>query len=273
MPFARAPDGTRIHYEVFGNPQGEPLVMIQGLGADSRGWIRQRRAFGSRFRCIVLDNRGVGRSDKPDGPYDLEVMATDVVAVLDALQLDRAHLMGASMGGVLTQILAVRHAERVRSIVLACTACRHHPWRRELLAEWALTASTQGMRALVGQAERWLIGPRSRYRLRPLVGMIGPLALSVPPASFVAQIDAILALDDDVRFELASVRVPALVLVGSQDILTPLADSEEICSLLPGAELTVISGAAHGFNFEHAGAFNRAALSFLQRVSVTVPTA
>lgn len=273
MPFAHAPDGTRIHYEVFGDPRGEPLVMIQGLGADRRGWIRQRRAFGARFRCVVLDNRGVGRSDKPAGPYDLEVMAADVVAVLDALGLDTVHVMGASMGGVLAQIVGVRHAERVRSLVLACTACRHLPWRRELLAEWASIASVRGMRALVDEAGEWLIGPRSRHRFRPLVGMIGPLALQVAPESFVAQIEAILALDDDVRFELGAVQVPTLALVGSQDILTPVADSEEICSLVPGAELSVIGGAAHGFNFENAGAFNRAALDFLQRAVTRVGSA
>jgi len=265
MPFAHTADGTRVHYEVFGNPAGEPLLMIQGLGADSRGWIRQRRAFGARFRCIAFDNRGVGRSDKPDGPYDLEVMGRDAVAVLDAVGVERAHVMGASMGGVLAQILGVRHSGRVRSLVLACTACRHHPWRRELLEDWAHTASTRGMRALVDSAAEWLVGPRSRFRFWPVFGMLGPLALQVPPAAFVAQIEAILALDDEVRFELPSVTVPTLALVGSQDILTPLGDSEEIVDLVPGAELAVISGAAHGFMVEHAGTYNRVALEFLGR--------
>src|SRR5436190_12874226 len=124
MAFTWGADGTRIHYDDFGRRDGEPLLMIQGLGADRRGWLMQRRALGARYRCVALDNRGVGRSDKPPGPYDLSVMAADAVAVLDDAGIERAHVIGASMGGVITQIIGVMHADRVRSLTLACTACR-----------------------------------------------------------------------------------------------------------------------------------------------------
>jgi 3-oxoadipate enol-lactonase len=267
MPFAHADDGTRLHYEVFGRPEGEPLLLIQGLGADSRGWVRQRRALASRYRCIAFDNRGVGRSDRPEGPYDLEVMGGDAVTVLDALSVPDAHVMGASMGGVLAQILAVRHPERVRSLVLACTGCRHLTWRRELLQEWADAATERGMKALVDEAARSLVAPRSRFRFWPVVSFLGPLALNVPAASFAAQVAAILSLDDSVRFELGNVAVPTLVMVGSQDILTPVGDSEELVAAIPGARLVVVRGGAHGFMVEQAGAFNRAVLEFLASIS------
>jgi 3-oxoadipate enol-lactonase len=273
MPFAHAADGTRIHYDVFGARAGEPLLLLQGLGADSRGWARQRRSLAARFRCIAVDNRGVGRSDKPDGPYGLEAMAADAVAVLDAVGVPSAHVMGASMGGVLAQILAVEHPHRVRSLVLACTACRHHPWRRELLNEWAEVADEQGTRALVDRAAKWLMGPRSRFRLWPVISVLGPLAFTVPPHAFVAQARAILDLDDGLRFELAGVEVPALVIVGSQDILTPLADSEELVAMIGDAELVVVTGGAHGFMVEHAHAFNRAVVDFLGRVGEEAATA
>src|SRR3954465_3326338 len=123
--FTEAADGTRLHWSVSGRRDGEPVLMIQGLGADSRGWVRQRRAFGERHRVIVFDNRGVGRSDKPSGPYDLAVMADDAARVLTAAGHDSAHVVGASMGGAIAQILAVQHADRVRSLILACTACQH----------------------------------------------------------------------------------------------------------------------------------------------------
>jgi len=267
MAFAQAADGTRLHYEVFGPRHGEPLLLIQGLGADSRGWLRQRRALGSRYRCIVFDNRGAGRSDHPPAPYDLEVMAVDALAVLDAAGVERAHLMGASMGGILAQIVAVRHPERVRSLVLACTACRHHPWRRELLAEWAQTAATDGMGAFARQAVRWLIGPRSLRRFWPAVGLVGPLAMTGSPDAFVAQVQAILDMNDDLRAELITITVPTLVLVGSQDILTPMGDSEELAERIPGAELAIIGGAAHGFMLEAGAAFNRTVLEFLGSVA------
>lgn len=266
MPFAEAADGTRLHYSVSGRHDGEPVLMIQGLGADSRGWLRQRLAFAARHRVIVFDNRGVGRSDRPPGPYDLEVMAADALAVLDATGFPDAHIMGASMGGVISQIIAVRHPERVRSLILACTACRQLPWRRELLTEWAEVAERDGMGGFTTYAVRWVIGPRSLRRFWPALGLVGTLAQNLTPDSFLAQVQAILATDDDVRFELRGVRVPTLVLVGSQDILTPLGDSEEIADLIPGAELAVVGGGAHGFMFEHASAFNRTVLDFLRRV-------
>src|SRR5689334_23616734 len=266
MPFAEAADGTRLHYSVSGRRDGEPVLMIQGLGADSRGWLRQRLAFAARHRVIVFDNRGVGRSDRPPGPYDLEVMAEDALTVLDAAGVTDAHVMGASMGGVISQIIAVRHPERVRSLILACTACRQLPWRRELLAEWAEVAERDGMGGFTTYAVRWVMGPRSLRRFWPALGLVGTLAQNLTPDSFLAQVQAILATDDDLRFELREVRAPTLVLVGTQDILTPLGDSEEIADLIPGAELAVIGGGAHGFMFEHASAFNRTVLDFLRRV-------
>ncbi len=267
MPFTFGEDGTRIHYDVWGKADGEPLLMIQGLGADRRGWVLQRRAFGVRYRCLALDNRGVGKSDAPPGPYDLAMMARDAMAVLDDAGVDRAHVMGASMGGVISQIVGVLHADRVRSLTLACTACRQLPWRRELLSEWAALAETEGMAGFVQRNARWLFGARSFRRLQPLIGPVGGLALNTSPHSFVAQVDAILAADETLREELHRVAVPTLILVGSQDILTPRGDSEELLSLIPGAKMAVVRGAAHGFMFEHASTFNRLVLDFLAGVN------
>lgn len=267
MATALAADGTRIHYRVTGRPDGAPLLCLQGLGADSRGWIAQRRALGVRHRLILVDNRGVGRSDRPPGPYDLEVLAADAVAVLDVLGLDDVHVLGASMGGVLAQLLAVHHPERVRSLVLACTASRHHPWRVELLEEWRDVAVADGMAGVSQVAARWLVGPRMLRRLRRAIDLVAPIALNVPAESFVSQIDAILATSEEVRSELAGVVVPTLVLVGSQDVLTPLGDAEELTELVPGAELAVIGGGAHGFMVEQAGSFNRTVVDFLGRTT------
>ena len=173
MAYTRASDGTRLHYEVVGRRDGEPVLMIQGLGADKHGWTLQRMALAPKYRTIALDNRGAGRSDKPFGTYSLEQMADDAIAVLDAAGYDSAHVMGASMGGAISQILAVKHPERVRSLVLACTACRNHPWRRELLAEWATVAAERGMGHLGKHAARWVIGPRSLRRLAPTLSASG----------------------------------------------------------------------------------------------------
>jgi 3-oxoadipate enol-lactonase len=170
------------------------------------------------------------------------------------------------MGGVISQILGVMHADRVRSLSLACTACRQLPWRRELLTEWAELVEAHGMGAMVERNARWLVGPRSFRRLRPLLGPMGGLALNTPANAFLAQIQAILAADEGLRTELGRIAAPTLVLVGSQDILTPRGDSEELARLIPGAKMAVVRGAAHGFMFEHASTFNRLVLEFLAGV-------
>jgi 3-oxoadipate enol-lactonase len=272
VSIAIASDGIRLHYDVSGRRDGEPVLMIQGLGVDSRGWALQRLAVARQYRAIVFDNRGVGRSDKPNGDYDLEQMADDALAVLDAAGYESAHVMGASMGGVIAQILAVRYPHRVRSVVVACTACRHLQWRRELLEDWAAVAETQGMRSFAAKNLRWLVGSRSLRRFWPAFGVLTPIAISAPAHAFVAQVHAILDMDDSLRVLLPSVTAPALVLVGSQDILTPQADAEELAELIPGAELAVVQGGAHGFLVEQFATFNRLVLDFLAAVTAATAT-
>jgi 3-oxoadipate enol-lactonase len=260
---ALARDGTRIAYEASGRRGGVPLLLLQGLGVDARGWALQRVALGRRHRLIAVDNRGVGGSAGAPRPYDLEQMATDAVAVLDAEDIDAAHVLGASMGGVLAQILAVRNPERVRSVVLAGTACRHHEWRRELFQEWADAVLADGMSALGGEALRWLIGPRLHRRFGTWLNLMARILLQAKPENFAAQVQAILDAVDDLRFELATVRAPALVITGSQDLLTPVGDAEELAELLPRARLEELRGAGHALMVEAPNAFNRAVQAFL----------
>ncbi len=265
MSYVRASDGIRLHYRKTGRGSGPPVVMIQGLGADKHLWDLQRLALAPKYNTLALDNRGAGRSDKPYGNYSLHQMADDVIAVLDDAGVDTAHVIGASMGGAISQLVALRHPDRIRSLTLACTACRHHPWRRELLAQWADSALEHGMGEMTKEAARWMIGPRSFRRVSPAVGWMGPLGLSRPAHAFAGQVAAILALDDDLADQLEKVTVPTLVLVGNQDILTPRGDAEELAESIPTAELVVISGAAHGLMVEHASTFNRVLLEFLGR--------
>jgi 3-oxoadipate enol-lactonase len=175
------------------------------------------------------------------------------------------------MGGAISQLMTVRHPTRVLSLTLACTACRNQPWRRELLEQWMETAQERGMGAMTREAARWVMAPRSFRRLLPTFGWLGPLAMGRPTHSFVAQVRAILAAADDLADDLHMINVPTLVIVGNQDILTPRGDSEEIADRIPGAELVVISGAAHGFMVEHASTFNKILMEFLHRVSKPQP--
>ena len=265
MPHATAADGTRIHYEVIGFRRHAPVLFVQGLGAEKNSWNLQRAALALRWRTVALDNRGAGRSDKPEGTYDLEQMADDAVAVLDHAGIESAHVVGLSMGGAISQIIALKHPNRVRSLTLVATACRNHPWREELLRSWAETARTHGMGAVGKEAARWMIGPRSFRRLLPALGWLGPLQLFNPAGAFVSQVQAILQTTNELTDELSNIDCPTMVVVGNQDVLTPRGDAEEIASRIPTAELVIISGGAHGLHIEHASTFNRVLLEFLGR--------
>jgi 3-oxoadipate enol-lactonase len=262
-------DGTNIAYSAWGRRDGSPVLLIQGLGVDSRGWALQRGAFGRKHRCIAPDNRGTGHSDAPPGPYDLGRMAEDALAVLDAEGVERAHIVGASMGGVIAQVIGVLHPERVLSLTLACTACQHHEWRRELLAEWAAVVSERGMAGLMDDGMRWLIGPRLQRRFGVFVNVLARVLVQTKPHAFVAQVDAILDAADDLRFELPKIKAPTLVVTGSQDTLTPLGDAEELAELITTSRLYVLGGVAHGLMAEAPNAFNDVVLKFLDEIDAT----
>ena len=267
----RTSDGIKIAYDTWGARDGSPVLMIQGLGMNARAWALQRGAFGRQHRCIAIDNRGTGHSDAPPGPYDLLRMAQDAVEVLDAEEIPSAHVVGASMGGVIAQILGVVYPDRVHSLTLACTACRHHQWRRELLAEWADEVRAHGMTSLTDDGMRWLIGSRLQRRFGVFVNVLARVLIQTSPDAFAAQVDAILAMSDDMRSELHSITAPTLVITGSQDTLTPLGDAEELAELITTSRLYVLRGAAHGLMAEAPNSFNDAVLRFLAEIDAMKP--
>jgi 3-oxoadipate enol-lactonase len=268
---ARAGDGTVIYYETWG--RGEPLLLLSGLATDLRIWACQRLVFGRRYRCIALDNRGAGRSDKPDGPYTLEQMAADAIAVLDAEGVDRAHVVGHSMGSYIAQVMAVEHPDRLRSLTLAGTACRHLPWRVELLEAWRETALTSGVHRWARRAFPYLLGPRTAWTLGLFINLLWPIILQQPAHAFDGQISALLGAPDCEAGRLSAIAVPTLVVAGGKDTLTTPEDAAEVAELIPGARLVTLKGAGHGFMLEAAPHFNAAVLDFLHEISREPATA
>ena len=244
-------DGMTIHYDVFGRRDGTPLVMIQGLGTDSRGWALQRLAIGRQFRCITIDNRGVGRTGPAPEPYSLERMALDVIAVLDA----GAHRSGPRHGRVDGRRDRADHRR---------AAPRSGPARSSSPARRAGTTSGGGSCSRSGPTRSNAAGwPRSATRRcsgssdRACGAGSASGSTSSPGwcssslrARSSRRSSAILDAPDELRHELGAIRVPVLVITGSQDSLTPLGDAEELAELIPHARLEVISGAAHGLMAE-----------------------
>jgi 3-oxoadipate enol-lactonase len=174
------------------------------------------------------------------------------------------------MGGCVGQLLAVLYPDRVRSLVLAATACRHRDWRRELLLEWQTLATERGVHVMARKAFPWVLGPTVR-RFGVWINLLWPIILNQPASAFASQVEAILSTSDEPRFLLSEISAPTLVITGAQDRLTPVEDAEELASLIPGAELVIVPGAAHGLAVEAAPAFNESVLRFLRESADFVP--
>jgi pimeloyl-ACP methyl ester carboxylesterase len=259
MPIIRSGDAD-ISYEVTG--EGEPLLMIMGFLADSRMWMLQTPVFAEHFKCITLDNRGVGNSSRPPGPYTMEQMAGDVLAVMDDVGLESAHVLGISMGGAIAQHVVLKAPERVRSLVLAATFCRHNEWLARLGDVGRLVAQL-GHEAFGRSVLLWLFTPRLVIYEPDIVVQIEQMVnLFQPPVeSFLNQLAAVQA--HDVRDQLRQVTAPTLVLGAKRDFMVPPELAEEIAEAIPGSRFELLEG-GHGFSAENAQEFNRLILEFLK---------
>jgi 3-oxoadipate enol-lactonase len=261
----KASDGTDIHYRVWGARDRPPLLLLQGLGCDANGWVFQRMALARHYRCIALDNRGVGKSGAPAGPYSLEQMARDAITVLDVESVACASVMGISMGGVVSQLLAIKYPQRVSSLVLAATACRHQGWRVQLLARWQYLAVHYGMAKVAPAVVPWFVGARARRLLGPTAALTVRAVLPWSARAFASQLEAILEVPDELRALHSGLTMPTSIIVGALDALTPPEDSRELAARLPHAELTIIPHVGHALIAEAPVQFNQAVLSFLLR--------
>jgi 3-oxoadipate enol-lactonase len=267
-----------LYYEEHGS--GEPLLLIMGLAADSMAWLFQLPAFAERYRTIVFDNRGVGRSSKPAGPYTIQAMADDTAGLLNAIGIEQAHVVGVSMGGMIAQELALRHPQRVRSLVLACTY--PEPDEEIRIGRSSSIAQLGGSVGADGAAQLDLatVDPMMIFQtLLPKVFSLsfiqnqlaslmqlfgGALQWGFSVEAIMAQVDAVMSHSATDR--LGNIRTPTLVITGDSDLLIPPANSDLIASRIPGARLVKIPGGTHGFNFETPDVFNREIIDFLATV-------
>jgi pimeloyl-ACP methyl ester carboxylesterase len=240
-------DGAWLHWRSAGPADGEAVLMIMGLGGSSRMWWRLEPHLADRWWLLLIDNRGTGDSDPVSGPLSMSGMAADAVAVLDAAGVEKAHVVGASLGGMVAQHLALEHRDRVASLVLACTTAGGRsgapPWR-------LLTASA--LRPLLGPGRTFgLVAPalyaaRTR-RERPdrvREDLAVRIADATPPATVYAQLAAAVRHDTRSRLrELAGLEVT--VVHGSEDALVPVERGRELAAGIPGAHLVELPETGH----------------------------
>lgn len=266
MGFVRV-NGVRLFYQDLGEPGAPAIVLIMGWGGDHTAWAFQLQAFSGQYRVIALDNRGAGQSEQPDIPYTIAGMADDTVGLMDALGVERAHLCGASMGGMIAQEIALRHPGRTLTLGLHGSLARPDGWG-SLVVESLLRVKERGDREEFARAMLpWLLGRRTATDRPEFVELMIRRALDNPfPTSLRGlkrQAEAVAGHDTLER--LAGIRAPTLMTVGAEDILVPPSFSREMQSRIPGAEMIVIRGAGHAHFLEQPEAFNEACLAFLAR--------
>ena len=255
---------VQLYWEEDGT--GEPLLLIMGLGYTLDMWHRVRPLLTSRFRVIMFDNRGVGRSDVPDPGYSMSDMARDAVAVLDAAGVSEAHVLGVSMGGYIAQTLAIEHPDRVKSLILGCTACGGPDAvvaEPEVLAALTSRGSMEpadGVRVMIPYiydegTPTEAIDEDLRIRLRTFPTEKG----------YMGQLQAIMGLSTWERLD--QIRIPTLVLHGQTDRLVPHANGEDIARRISGASFVSIPNASHIFFTDQPESTFAAVTSFYDSVA------
>ena len=244
MPKLQA-NGITLHYESEGD--GPPLLLISGLGANRLSWVPALPQLRDHFRCITFDNRGTGESEVPVGPYTIDQMADDAAALIDGLGIAPVAAVGWSMGGSILQSLLIHHGAKIKKAVLLSTLPSYtdlqHHWLDALLAlrRANIDPLTLGIIGMPwGMTGRLLSEHPKAYAAAQLAAK-NPFPTSL--TGYEGQAAAVRAYDS--RQDLPKVSTPTLVLVGAEDILTPVHQSVEIASLLPNATLRVLPRGGH----------------------------
>jgi len=254
-------DSIRIGYDETG--QGEPLLLIMGLGADRTLWEDHVACWQQSYRCILMDNRGAGESDCPPGPYTTQQMAQDALGLLDGLGVDSAHVAGISMGGAVAQEMALQQPESVRSLVLISSWARLGCYGRavfEMLARMRAVASPSAFAQLL---QLWIYAPpHYDAQLEELVqGQRDAEENPMPLAAFAAQCRA--CADHDTLDRLERIGIPTLITAGEADIFTPIDLAWAMDARLPESTVATFPGCGHVHHWEDLDRFNRTVHEFL----------
>ncbi len=267
MPTVKVGD-ISIYYEIHG--EGEVLVLVMGYGGSSGQWFRQVPGLSHEYRVVAFDNRGAGRSDKPDVPYTMQMFAQDIARLLEALAIDAAHIYGVSMGGMIAQEFALRYPERVISLILGCTICGGaHTIPPDEEAMMVLFDMERMKRLTPEEAARellpFLCGQEFIDNNPDIVEqwIANSVEYVTPLHGYQRQGEAIMGHDTYDR--LPQIKVPTLVISGSTDRLVPVENSRLLASRIPDVELVILGNAGHGFFIEAAEEANMAILDFLGR--------
>jgi 3-oxoadipate enol-lactonase len=265
MPQARVNDIT-LHYEQEGS--GEPLLLIPYLAADNACYAFQVAEYAKHFTCISVDPRGAGESDKPAGPYSTEQFADDMAGLLQALGIERAHVMGLSLGAAVGMWLAAKYPARVKSLSLHSAWPKTDPFLATVVTGWQVMAKGLGSvpEMVIQGIFPWCYTPEL-YAARP--DYIEALSAFVrgrpvqPVEAFMSESGAVLA--HDAQDQLGAIQTPTLITFGRHDHVTSTRFASPLQEGIAGSELMIFEECAHAPIYERVDEFNERTLAFLQR--------
>jgi aminoacrylate hydrolase len=260
MPQIAIADGE-IHFKVNGT--GDPLILVSGLNGVARYWQPQMAEFAARYQVITYDQRGTGASDHKQREFSVDQMARELIALMDALKIERAHIVGLSTGGAIGQTLAIEHPARVARMVLVSTWTHCDPWFRRLFE------ARRRMYELCGPELHAMFHPLFLYPPDYVNAHDTEISeeqaraptKSAPVEASIGRINALLAFDR--RQGLARIFSPTLIIASDNDYITPSYHAEAIARAIPGSQLLIWRGGGHSLSKTRATEFNRAVLEFL----------
>ncbi len=258
-------NGVNMYYEVHG--KGVPLVMIQGFGGNHQAWFFQTPVFQKYYRVIIFDNRGIGKTDKSSEPYTIRTMAEDVIGLMDYLGIDKAHVLGLSMGGLVAQEIAISYPERVIKLVLGSTfAGSEINDNPEMMKAFGIREGTTDVDVKsidFRKLMNFMVSSAFNKRLYRMVQLpLLKLSMrSINPSGYLEQMAVVTSYTTLDR--LHQIKAPTLVITGAGDRLVSPSMSDLIASKIPNARLVKVKGGSHAFFMEMRGKFNKEVLGFL----------
>ncbi|MEY1673812.1 3-oxoadipate enol-lactonase [Gordonia sp. ABKF26] len=252
---------AQVHAVVTGRPDGPAVVLSNSLGSTHRMWDAQIAALEERFRVVRYDTRGHGDSPVPPGPYSIDELADDVIGLLERLDIERAHLVGLSLGGMTMMRVAARNPERVNRLALLCTAAYLPP--AQGWTDRAALVRADGTSAVAAAVvQRWFTPGYLAANTEAQQGYEAMVA-ATPTEGYAACCEAIAAMDQ--RAELSSIIAPTLAIAGADDPATPPDLLRDIVDAVPNGRLLVVPDSAHLANAEQPGTITPALLEHLEQ--------
>ena len=270
MPFVTLED-VNIYYEIHGPETAQPLLLLEGWGYDSWMWFRQLPEFSKTYKCIVVDNRGVGKSSKPDYPYEMSMFAKDAIGILDHLNIQKSHILGISMGGFIAQEIALSFPNKVKSLIIASSsfggpnsivASKDTLTKMLTVPSETITAEeAYNIRMSVVASQEWIKANKK------LLDQIVVWREQNPQPNNARLNQAHASTIFNVEEKISSITAPTLIIHGDSDLVVPTKNAELLHEKITNSQLVLLKGGQHWSFIQFYKQFNKIVLHFLDKNS------